>query len=1213
MASTPGTQLGSYQVLKRLGSGGMGEVYLAHDPRLDRRVAIKVLPAHLAADAVARERLRREALAAAALDHPFICKIFEIGEDQGTLFIVMEYISGETLHARLRAGALPQSDALRIAGEVAEALEEAHAKPLVHRDLKPANVMLTPQGRVKVMDFGLAKRLRSDEIKDIGATLTVDDLPLTAQGAVTGTPEYMSPEQAKGAPLDRRSDLFSFGIILCELLTGKHPFERNTKLETMMAILRDQPDLAVTGNAGLSPGQMVLIRRLLAKSPDERYQSMREVREDLARLASSSTATAEPEEAARPSVPLIGRDPERAELVRHLERALAGHGSLVLIGGEPGIGKTHLTRAILAEAARRGCYTAVGHCYEMEGAPPYVPFIEMLEYAARVVPRESFRYALGSAAPEVAKLMPELRQMFPDIPAPLDLPPEQQRRFLFNAYREYLERAARAGPIVRVFEDLHWGDEPTLLLLQHLAQTVATVPMLLIGTYRDVELDVARPFARVLESLIREKLASRMMLRRLPMASVEALLAALSGQTPPPSLARVVFAETEGNPFFVEEVFRHLAEEGKLFDEDGAWRPELRVDQLQVPEGVRLVLGRRLERLGGEARRVLTTAAVIGRSFSLRLLEDLEKAHSTAGVDTALEAVEEAERAHLVVPEHAGRETRYRFVHELVRHTLSETLSLPRRQRLHARVADAVEQLYASNRESQVPVLAHHLYQAGAAADPDKTLKYLMMAAQLASAGAAHEEALAHYDNALSLIEDDRDARAAELHAGRAVALRSLGRHAEAVDSYERAVALFSEKGDVRAAGEISFQLAIIHGWNADGQRALDVLDRALCLLGPEPSALRHRLLVYRATCLGAFVDIEAGFTALTEAKLVEASLPEGSADGFTSMLVARHHFVAGQLDRTDECAREAVTRFRAAGDLWGESEVWEPIAVALWTGRPIEAEGLIRDLVARAERVGNQNAIAMCRSFSAEMHLATGELEQAERAASESFDLGRSIFAPSGWLFLNTVVLGSLAHYCGRFDEAAQWFRRGMEIEPHTAWSGMLAGALFWTLATKGDSTAAEALTRAYKLLPVPGRLLSGGACGCLGFVVEGLAWLGRHEEAAALQPHGEHVVANGPLCVYGQHLFRTSAGIAAACAHNWSRAEEHHQAAIHQADTAPYRVAQPIARFWYAEMLLERDTTGDRARAHNLLEEALAMFGSLGILVYASRASEKLASLNP
>jgi predicted ATPase len=191
----------------------------------------------------------------------------------------------------------------------------------------------------------------------------------------------------------------------------------------------------------------------------------------------------------------------------------------------------------------------VGHCYEKEGSPPYVPFIEMLEYSARVAPRESFRHSLGDAAPEVARLMPELRRVYSDIPQPIELPPEQQRRFLFNAYREFVDRAARIAPIVAVFEDLHWADEPTLLLFSHLARAAATIPMLTIGTYRDMELDAARPFAEVLENLIREKLATRTSLRRLGLPDVQAILAALSGQAPPASLACIVFDATEGNPF----------------------------------------------------------------------------------------------------------------------------------------------------------------------------------------------------------------------------------------------------------------------------------------------------------------------------------------------------------------------------------------------------------------------------------------------------------------------------------------------------------------------------------------------------------------------------------------------------------------------------------------------------------------------------------------
>ena len=504
----PFTHVGRYQLLERLGAGGMGEVHLAHDQQLDRRVAIKLLPANLAADLVARERLRREALAAAALDHPFICKVFEVGEDAGTVFIVMEYVRGETLFSRMRVGRLHLTEALRIAGEIAEAIEEAHSANIIHRDLKPANIMLTTQGRVKVMDFGLAKKADSCAGSE---TLTVNE-PLTSQGRVVGTPNYLSPEQLTGAPLDGRSDLFSYGIILSELLLGRHPFHRHSSVETMAAILRDPPRLEANGSAELSPGLMVLIRRLLAKSPDERYQSVRELRSDLARFTAPAGG---PETQVVSAITLIGRDHERDQLQRLLRAALAGHGSLVLIGGEPGIGKTHLTRAILAEAQKLGCFGLTGHCYEMEGSPPYVPFIETLEYCMRVAPLETFRYAIGESAPEIAKLLPELRRLYPDIPAAIELPPEQQRRFLFNAYREFVERSSRLTPVVAVFEDLHWGDEATLQLLGHLAQSVSTIPLLLIGTYRDVDLDVARPFARLLETWVRDKVATRLTLRRL--------------------------------------------------------------------------------------------------------------------------------------------------------------------------------------------------------------------------------------------------------------------------------------------------------------------------------------------------------------------------------------------------------------------------------------------------------------------------------------------------------------------------------------------------------------------------------------------------------------------------------------------------------------------------------------------------------------------------
>src|SRR6476660_7418250 len=188
----------------------MGVVYRARDPRLDRQVAIKLLPAAMAADPHARQRLRHEAMAVAALDHPYICKIFEIGEDAAALFLVMEYVPGDTLDRRLATGRLPAAEALRLGGEIAEALEEAHARRFLHRDLKPANITVTPSGHVKVMDFGLARRVEDTPTTD-QATGELPASRLTAAGMIVGTPDYMSPEQVKGIALDSRSDLFSFG------------------------------------------------------------------------------------------------------------------------------------------------------------------------------------------------------------------------------------------------------------------------------------------------------------------------------------------------------------------------------------------------------------------------------------------------------------------------------------------------------------------------------------------------------------------------------------------------------------------------------------------------------------------------------------------------------------------------------------------------------------------------------------------------------------------------------------------------------------------------------------------------------------------------------------------------------------------------------------------------------------------------------------------
>src|SRR5438876_8760098 len=451
--------------------------------------------------------------------------------------------------------------------------------------------------------------------------------------------------------------------------------------------------------------------------------------------------------------PYVGRDAERAELRRLMEQAIAGRGSIVLIRGEPGVGKTRLAQELVLEARKAGMLDATGRCYAMEGAPPYIPYIEMLQQSLRRGPA-GFRTALGENAGEIAKILPELRQVYDDIPAPLELPPEQERLYLCNSIREFLERVSHTLPLLHVLDDLHCADDATLMLLQHIAQQQDKMAVLTIATDRDIELDAARPFARTLESLVRQRLAHRIALKPLPETGVEAMLRALTGQPPPPALVHAIYRETEGNPFFVEEVFQHLSEQGRLLDAQGRWRSDLQVGELDVPEGVRLVISRRLERVSEDCRTALTDAAVVGRDFGFELLQKL----SDLDADRLLDAIDEAERANLIVaaddvPVAGDRavEARFRFAHELISQTLISGLSLPRRQRLHLRVAETMEQVYGRGAEAYAADMAHHLYQAGAGADPAKTARYLVLAGDQALHSAAFPEALKDYDAAFSL------------------------------------------------------------------------------------------------------------------------------------------------------------------------------------------------------------------------------------------------------------------------------------------------------------------------------------------------------------------------------------------------------------------------------------------------------------------------------
>src|SRR5712692_10057581 len=307
MAILPGKRLGPYEILSAIGAGGMGEVYRARDTRLDRIVAIKVLPAHLADEPERRERFEREARTIASLNHPHICVLHDIGRQDGIDFLVMEYLEGETLAQRLLKGPLPLDQVLQYAVEISDALDKAHRKGVTHRDLKPGNIMLTKTG-TKLLDFGLAKL--KQEVAPANVPLselpTVDD-PLTAKGIIVGTLQYMAPEQLEGKEVDARTDIFAFGAVVYEMATGKRAFEGKSQASVIGAILKDDPPPMSSLQPMTPPALDRTIKTCLAKDADARWQTASDLTRELKWIAEGGSQVTLAPTAAVKGMHAVGR------------------------------------------------------------------------------------------------------------------------------------------------------------------------------------------------------------------------------------------------------------------------------------------------------------------------------------------------------------------------------------------------------------------------------------------------------------------------------------------------------------------------------------------------------------------------------------------------------------------------------------------------------------------------------------------------------------------------------------------------------------------------------------------------------------------------------------------------------------------------------------------------------------------------------------------
>jgi adenylate cyclase len=838
-----------YRIVETIGRGGMGEVCLADDVMLDRPVALKFVTAAGGGDSL--ELLLGEARAAAALDHPFICSIYEVTSLDGRPCIAMEYIRGESLERRLRGGPLPIAEALRVAEEIAEALDAAHRRRVVHRDLKPGNVMLTEDGHIKVMDFGLAARLPHADAD--AAPVTRND----TDDAVRGTPAYMAPEQIRGEPADRRSDIFAFGILVYELLTGTNPFVRVGVAPTLAAVLDEPAPPLHRRLPSMPPALDDLFERLLAKDPEARQQSFAEVRNALRRLAVELSAAAPAPLPAVIDAPgegtaLIGRDTERGLLLQAIDHANGGRGSMMVLLGDAGVGKTRLAEDVLAVARRRGCQTLTGRCYEQDDTPPLIPFIEALEEASRLMPAAVFRRAVGPSAPELAKLMPELYGLFPDMAPPMELPPQLRQRFLFTNVRDFLIRSSRYMPLVVFVDDLQWADESTLQLAQFLAPQLSSLPIVLIAAYREVdaaapagsrgrlhslidrvrgqgrEAQPAQSVKGALDQLVAQRHARAITIGPFTVNDVQRAIEALGRPNAPARLVRAFADHTGGNPFFVAELFRHLNDEGRLFDARHQWTRDLDFDEVDVPDTVRAMLERRIQRLSQETLQVLRDAAVIGRDFDPDVLEmatDLDG-------DRLIAALDEGEQARILKGPSGRRDVTWRFTHPLIRQTLAGAMPLIRRQRLHLRIAEAMARRGEPSQMDRAAI-AHHLYWAGRLADSARTARALVSAGDAAHGVYATEEALQHYRRALEVLQDTTghddmrlgvEERLADLLALVGDRAAAMAHYQHVGDAYRSAQAPIDQARIARKSGTLHWKAGDRSGAMASYQRALDEL-----------------------------------------------------------------------------------------------------------------------------------------------------------------------------------------------------------------------------------------------------------------------------------------------------------------------------------------------------------------------------------------------------
>ena len=794
----------------------------------------------------------------------------------------------------------------------------------------------------------------------------------------------------------------------------------------------------------------------------------------------------------------VGRETERGTIRALIDRARIGQGSLIMLGGGPGVGKSRLAMEMAEYASSVGFRCGVGHCYERDEPFPYLPFAEILESnLARAASLDDFRQRMGDHAAELAQIAPSLRRVFPDIPPPLELPPAQKRRYLFQSASEAVARAARLRPQLYILEDLHWADESTLGLLIHLANRVAHLPVVIIGTYRDQYAENNPALVRSLEELIRMGVRP-LKLGGLSQDAVAQMLYGLSQRQVPESLVSLIFEESQGYPFFVEEVYRHLNEEGKDFDEDGQFRKDIQIDEIDVPENVRLIISRRLERLDENEKLALAAAAVIGRSFSFHLLTEV----SQIDVDELFTIFEKAQQMGIIVASSEGPESPLAFTHELVRQTLLASISALRKQQLHAGVAAAIESVYPRFVNERAGEITDHLVKAGSFVDRQKLVRWLKLAGKSALKASAFEEARRNFQSALSHKGAVEARESAELLASLAMAERGLNLWDAAIAHLREVLEIYIGLDDREMIGRSFTELAAASIWAGRFQEATETARRGLTYLDAEVSAHRARLFAILAQALAAAGVYKPADEALREALNIASQLSDPK-------LEARLLGVRSIIDIQFLRLRETVTNGLPSKQL-GRSDLppWEFVLELLilhqellYLGRLEEAARIVDELEPLARKIGQSLSVAFCLSTRAWIEFGKApDLAKLEADFQEVRKSDREASFAHMEVFFD--VQPSLVDFFrGNWTSALCRAQASRRREPGSSMEGFGVGTLFRQMAYAGDRDGALAvLDEKCALLSRSGQPNNAASWFMLALMVDGLVMLGEHSQAAKL-----------------------------------------------------------------------------------------------------------------